>query len=184
MSELIPVETIAQKIFLLRGQKVMLDKDLAELYGVETKNLNKAVARNLDRFPEDFMYRLTTEEFESLRFHFGTSKKGRGGRRYLPYVFTEQGVAMLSSVLKSKRAVQINILIMRAFVQLREFLATHKSLASKLDEIEKKLQTHDVQIRGIIEAIRQMMLPPEKPKRPIGFHVEEPVAKYTAKRKR
>ncbi|MBI3193604.1 MAG: ORF6N domain-containing protein, partial [Ignavibacteriae bacterium] len=137
----------------------------------------------LDRFPEDFMYRLTPDEFESLRFHFGTSKKGRGGRRYLPYVFTELGVAMLSSILKSRRAVQINILIMRAFVRLRVFLATHKDLAIKLDEIEKKLQTHDVQIRGIIEAIRQMMLPPEKPKRPMGFRLEEPKTKYTVKRR-
>jgi len=132
---LIPREIIEQKIYFIRGQKVMLDSDLARLYEVATFNLNKAVKRNLDRFPQDFMFQLSAKEFESLRFHFGISKPGRGGRRYPPYAFTEQGVAMLSSVLNSKRAVQVNIEIMRAFVRLREILSTHKDLARKLEEL-------------------------------------------------
>src|SRR6266498_434189 len=122
----IPVELVERRIYLIRGQKVMLDSDLAELYQVLTKNLNLAVRRNLDRFPEDFMFQLTAEEAESLRLQFATSNVGRGGRRYMPYAFTEHGVAMLSSVLNSPRAVQMNILIIRAFVKLREMLASHK----------------------------------------------------------
>src|SRR4026209_1915099 len=125
-SALVPVAEIEKCIFLLRGQRVMLDVHLAQLYGVETKNLNKAVKRNLDRFPADFMFQLTLKEIENLRFQFGTSSFGHGGRRYAPYVFTEQGVAMLSSVLKSRQAVRVNIAIMRAFVRLRETLSLHK----------------------------------------------------------
>lgn len=167
MKAIIPVETIEKKILLIRGEKVMLDADLAELYGVETFNLNKAVKRNIDRFPSDFMVQLTKEEANSLRFHIGMSKtSGRGGRRYLPYAFTEQGVAMLSSVLNSKRAVQVNIAIMRAFVKLREMLATHKDLARKLNEMEKK---YDAQFKVVFDAIRQLMIPPEKKRRKIGF---------------
>src|SRR5467141_1520665 len=132
----VPAELIERRIYLTRGQKVMLDADLADLYQVLTKNLNKAVARNRDRFPEDFMFQLTAEEAESLRFQFGTSHEGRGGRRYLPYAFTELGVAMLSSVLNSARAVQMNILIMRAFVKLREVLASHQALARKIEKLE------------------------------------------------
>src|ERR1700730_9806367 len=124
----VPVELVERRIYLIRGQKVMLDADLAELYQVETKTLNRQVKRNADRFPEDFMFQLTAEEAESLRYQIGTSNEGRGGRRYLPYAFTEHGVAMLSSVLKSPRAVQMNILIIRAFVKLRELLANHKDL--------------------------------------------------------
>jgi phage regulator Rha-like protein len=172
MKHVIPLETIEQKIFLIRGHKVMMDRDLARLYGVTTFNLNKAVKRNLDRFPEDFMFQLTAEEFESLRFQIGMSKKGRGGRRYLPYTFTEQGVAMLSSVLRSKRAIQVNIAIMRTFVKLRRILSTHKILAQKLKELERKIEKHDVEIQTIFEAIRQLMKPPEKPKRKIGFYKE------------
>jgi len=178
---LVPREVIEQKIYLFRGQKVMLDSDLARLYEVTTFNLNKSVKRNLDRFPEDFMFQLSDKEFESLRFHFGISKPGRGGRRYPPYAFTEQGVAMLSSVLNSKRAIRVNIEIMRAFVRLREILGTHKDLARKLQELEKK---YDEQFRVVFDAIRQLMTPPEPPRRRrIGFGVEEPKAKYrTAKR--
>ena len=138
---LVPVDQIERAILLIRGQKVLLDEDLAELYGVETKNLVRAVKRNLDRFPEDFMFPLTPEEYESLRCQNGTSKTpGRGGRRYLPYAFTEQGVAMLSSVLRSPRAVQVNIEIMRAFVRLRQFLASHEELARKVADMDQQLQ--------------------------------------------
>ncbi len=171
MKALLPMEVIERKILLIRGQKVMLDSDLAELYGVETFNLNKAVKRNIDRFPEDFMFQLSKEEADSLRFQIGMSKeKGRGGRRYLPFVFTEQGVAMLSSVLNSKRAVQVNIAIMRVFVKLREMIASNKELAKRLDELEKK---YDAQFRVVFDAIRQLMTPPEKPRRKIGFRQEE-----------
>lgn len=169
---IVPLESIERRIFLIRGQKVMLDSDLADLYGVETFNLNKAVKRNVDRFPADFMFQLTPPEADRLRFQIGMSKvTGRGGRRYLPYAFTEQGVAMLSSVLRSKRAVQVNITIMRAFVRLRELLATHKDLARKLREMEKK---YDAQFKVVFEAIRELMEPePVPPKRQIGFTAKE-----------
>ena len=172
-TDLIPAERIARAIYFLRGQKVMLDSDLAELYGVETKQLNKQVKRNGDRFPPDFMFQLTRDEWNNLRCQFGTSSldsTSYGGRRYPPYVFTEQGVAMLSSVLKSTRAIQVNIAIMRAFVQLREILATHKDLARKLEEMERK---YDVQFRQVFEAIRQLMIPPARAtKERIGFRAE------------
>lgn len=167
MSQLIPVEVIQNKILLIRGQKVMLDRDLAELYQVETFNLNKAVKRNIDRFPEDFMFQLTPEEFKNLIFHYGISSWG--GTRKLPYAFTEQGVAMLSSVLRSKRATQVNIAIMRTFVKLRELLSTHKNLAKKLEELERKYESHDKQIKAVFDAIRQLMAPPEKKKYKVGF---------------
>ena len=143
----------------------MLDFHLAALYGVETRNLNKAVKRNLDRFPADFMFRLTKAETSGLRCQFGTSKD-RGGRRYLPYAFTEQGVAMLSSVLHSQRAVRVNIGIMRTFVRLRQMLQTNAELARKLAVLERKC---DVQFKAVFEAIRELMTPPVKPRRPIGF---------------
>jgi phage regulator Rha-like protein len=170
---LLPLELIEKRIYLIRNQKVMMDTHLAELYGVETKNLNKAVSRNLERFPDDFMFQISKEEWDSLKFQFGTSKKGRGGRRYLPYAFTEQGVAMLSSVLKSKRAVQVNIQIMRAFVKLREILSTHKELAQKLKELELKIDSHDQQIQSIFEAIIQLITTPNPPKRKMGFTIDE-----------
>jgi len=157
---LIPEERIEKAILLIRGHKVLLDSNLAELYGVETKNLNKAVQRNLERFPDDFMFQLTADEHAALRFQIGTSKTGRGGRRYLPYAFTEQGVAMLSSVLHSNRAVAVNIAIMRAFVRLREILSTHKDLAAKLEKMERKLGEHDEHFRVVFDAIRQLMAPP------------------------
>jgi ORF6N domain len=174
----IPVERIEKTILLIRGQKVLLDRDLAELYGVETGALNRAVKRNIQRFPEDFMFQLTGEETERLRCQTGISKRGRGGRRYLPYVFTEQGVSMLSSVLNSERAIQVNIAIMRIFVRLREMMATHKELAFKLIELEERLEGHDEQIQNIFEAIRRLMRSPEPPRRRIGFEAKEAAAPY------
>jgi len=170
MSDLVPVEMIANKIFLIRGQKVMLDSDLAGLYGVTTFNFNKAVKRNIGRFPEDFMFRLTSEEFKSLRFQIGMSKKGRGGRRYLPYGFTEQGVAMLSGVLNSKRAVQVNIQIMRAFVKLRQMVLTQENMLRKIEALERKFGEHDKKIALIFEALKQLLEPPlPKKTGKIGF---------------
>jgi len=179
---IVPIDIIEKRILQIRGHKVMLDHDLAGLYGVPTKRLKEQVRRNLKRFPSDFMFELTDEEFETLRSHFATSKPTRGGVRYRPFAFTEQGVAMLSSVLNSERAIQVNIAIMRAFVRLRELLATHKDLARKLEELEKK---YDKQFAIVFEAIRQLMQPPEPPpKRRIGFGVEEPKVLYQVKRKR
>ncbi len=171
-NELIPTDVIETRILLIRGQKVMLDVHLSTLYGVPTKRLNEQVQRNNDRFPKDFMFQLTRTEFKQLRSQFATSKKHRGGRTYLPYAFTEQGVAMLSSVLRSKRAVRVNIQIMRVFVRLRQFLTTHRELARKLEELEGKYDTHDRQIKIIFEAIRHLMQPPEHKRREIGFRVE------------
>jgi hypothetical protein len=153
----------------------MLDADLAGLYGVTTKRLNEQVRRNRSRFPEDFMFQLTSTEAASLRSQIATSKKGRGGRRYAPYVFTEQGVAMLSTVLNSERAIQVNIEIMRAFVHLRQMLASNAQLAGKLNALEKK---YDSQFRVVFEAIRELMTPPESKKRKIGFLVKERAARY------
>ncbi len=180
-NQIIPIEIIEKKIFLVRGQKVMLDKDLAELYGVATKRLNEQVRRNNSRFPEDFMFQISEDEYDSLRSHFATLEKGRGQhRKYLPLVFTEQGVAMLSTVLNSERAIAVNIAIMRAFVQLREMLASNKELARKLEELEKK---YDHQFKIVFDAIRQLMSPPEKPKKQIGFQIKEPITKYRVGRK-
>jgi len=187
VKDLIPQEVIENKIYLIRGHKVMLDKDLAKLYNVETRILIQAVKRNIERFPKDFMFQLTLEEMQSLRSQFVISNvalrltvSGRGGSRYLPYAFTEQGVAMLSGVLNSKRSIQVNIAIMRAFVRLREILLTHKDLASKIAALELKYKNHDMRlseydkhITAIFEAIRQLMAPPpEKPRRIIGFKQE------------
>ncbi len=165
---LVPAEIIENKIFLLRGRKAMLDKDLARLYGVTTGNLNKAVKRNIERFPEDFMFKLTKDEEKILRFQIGSLKRGQHPK-YLSYAFTEQGVAMLSSVLRSKKAIQVNIAIMRVFVRLKEIISTHKELAYKLTELERKIEKHDEEICSIFEAIRQLMAPPEKKRRRIGF---------------
>lgn len=168
----IPLERVVSRIYLIRGQKVMLDADLAKLYGVTTKRLNEQVRRNIDRFPGDFMFQLNAREYDFLRSQIATSKSqpGSGGRRYLPYVFTEHGAIMAASVLGSERAVQTSIYVVRAFVQLREMLASNKSLAHKLNELERKLATHDRAITELIEAIRQLMTPSEpKKKRPIGF---------------
>jgi ORF6N domain-containing protein len=178
MQSLVPIEVIEKKILLIDGRKVMLDKDLAGLYGVSTGNLNKAVNRNKERFPEDFMVQLSLEEFSNLKFHFGTSSWG--GTRKPPRAFTEQGIAMLSSVLNSKRAIQVNIEIMRAFVKLREMMSTHKDLARKLSELEKK---YDGQFQIVFEAIRQIIAVEEKPKRKIGFIAKERKAVYRVTKK-
>lgn len=176
MANLFPSERIERSILLIRRHKVMLDANLAELYEVTTFNLNKAVKRNIDRFPQDFMFQLTAEEARVLRFQIGMSKPtGRGGRRYFPNVFTEQGVAMLSSVLRSKHAVQVNIEIMRTFVRLRQLLATNAQLARKLEALENK---YDTQFKVVFDAIRQLMSPPEPRKRKIGFLAKESAAKY------
>jgi hypothetical protein len=159
-------EDIHQRILIVRGFRVMLDADLAKLYDIPTKAFNQAIQRNMDRFPEDFMFQLTEAEFAGLRSQFVTSKKGRGGRRYLPYVFTEQGVAMLSGVLNSHRAVQANIAIMRAFVRMRETMASHRELSERLNAPEK---TYYARFRVVFDAIRALMEPPKKPRRRIGF---------------
>lgn len=180
----VPKEVIEKKIFLIRGHKVMLSNHLAELYQVEAKRLIQAIKRNKERFPGDFMFQLTWDELKSLGSQIvilDSDKSGapqeqispsRRGRhfKFLPYAFTEQGVAMLSSVLRSRRAIQVNIAIMRAFVKLREFLSAHKELAQKLNELEQKIERHDKEIVAIFQAIRQLMAPPPaKPKRRIGF---------------
>ena len=179
---IVSAEQIALRIRLFRGQKVLFDSDLARLYGVTTGNLNKAVTRNRERFPEDFVFQLTAEEAQNLIFQIGRSK-GRGGRRHLPYAFLEQGVAMLSSVLQSERAVKINIAIMRAFVKLREMLETNRELARKFSELEQRVGKHDEEIAAILEAIRQLMVPPEKTRREIGFHVREKAPRYRVRKR-
>ncbi len=166
MSNLVPQEIIEKKIFLIRGQKVMLDRDLAYLYGVETAQLKRQVKRNIERFPEDFMFTLNDKEVEILVCHFGIpSKSYFGGAN--PYAFTEHGVLMLSSVLNSKKAIQVNIQIMRTFTKLREIIMTHKDLQRKIEDIERK---YDQQFKVVFDAIKQLLTPPEKPKRQMGFH--------------
>ncbi len=162
--DIVPHEIIESKIVLIRGRKVMLDRDLAVLYEVETRDLNKAVKRNIDRFPEDFMFQLTNDEFDNLKFHFGTSSWG--GTRKLPYAFMENGVAMLSGVLSSKRAVHVNIQIMRTFTRLREIILSHKELQRNIEDMEKK---YDAQFKVIFDAIKQLMTPPDSKRRKIGF---------------
>ncbi len=163
--DIIPQELIENKIFLIRGKKVMLDSYLSELYGVPTKVLLQAVKRNIKRFPSDFMFQLKKEEFDNLRSQIVTSSSW-GGRRYLPYVFTENGVAMLSSVLNSERAIQVNIQIMRTFTRLREMLLKHKDLQRKIEEMEEK---YDYQFKVVFDAIKQLLEPQEKSKKRIGF---------------
>ena len=163
-TKLVPQEIIQSRIFFVRGKKVMLDRDLAELYGVETKYLTRQVRRNIDRFPSDFLLHLTQQEVANLKRHFGTSSWG--GTRKLPFAFTEHGILMLSSVLNSKRAIQVNIQIMRTFTRLREMLANHKDLKQKIEKMEKK---YDYQFKVVFEAIKKLLEPPQKPKEPIGF---------------
>jgi phage regulator Rha-like protein len=163
----IPTEAIARNIYFIRNHKVMLDSDLALLYGIQTKTLIQAVKRNIDRFPSDFMFQLNQAEFKALRSQFVTSKTGRGGRRYLPFAFTEQGVAMLSSALKSKRAVEVNIAIMRTFVKLREILATNANLRHKIEAMERK---YDENFHKIFSILALMVREETKPKEPFGFH--------------
>jgi hypothetical protein len=161
--------SVDSRILVVRQQKVILDTDLAELYDVPVKRLNEQVKRNRQRFPSDFMFQLTTEEQETLRSQNATSKSGRGGRRYAPYAFTEHGAIMAATVLNSERAVEMSVFVVRAFVRLREMLATNEKLAAKIDELEQRLDTHDASIQDLIEAIRQMMLPEPATGRKIGF---------------
>ena len=182
MQTIVPAEIIEQKILLIRGKRVMLDKDLTALYGVETKVLNQAVKRNIKRFPDDFMFQLNWEEASELsRSQFVTLKKGKN-IKYLPYAFTENGVAMLSSVLNSERAITVNIQIMRTFTRIREMLAANKDLARRLDELENK---YDAQFKVVFDAIKQLLAKPEPKKKKIGFVIREHSTKYrTAFRKR
>lgn len=167
MSEIVPVQSIVNKIYHFRGVNVMLDRDLAELYGVETKRLKEQVKRNIDRFPDDFMFELTKEEFEVLRSQNATSKmEGRGGVRYLPYAFTEHGVLMLSNILNSEKAVKVSIQVIRAFSMLKQMLSTHEDLKKKIEEMENR---YDHQFRIIFDAIKQLIEEDLKPKRDIGF---------------
>ncbi|MFT5387680.1 MAG: phage regulator Rha-like protein [Candidatus Omnitrophota bacterium] len=169
MSTSIPEEVILTKVHYVRGIKVMLDRDLAMLYGVTTGNLNKAVKRKSERFPEDFMFQLNQDEIESLRFQSGSLKRGQH-RKYLPYVFTQEGIAMLSSVLNSKQAVSVNIAIMRVFVKLRQIMMTHKDLATQYRELRRQVSGHDKSIKAILEAMRLLMEEPKNPKGKIGFY--------------
>ena len=178
MTTVVPIESIVSKIVFFRGEKVLLDRDLADLYGVETKVLKQAVRRNIKRFPDDFMFKLTKEETQSLRSQNVTLKRGQHSK-YLPFAFTEQGVAMLSSILNSERAIEVNITIMRAFVHLRKMIASHAELALKLEDLEQHLEYHDEQIQAIFEAIRQLMAPTDKKdKKKIGFTVKEKKKAY------
>lgn len=163
------VEMLSHRIHFIRGQKVMLDADLAELYGVTTKRLNEQVKRNLDRFPSDFMFQLDDEEHAALRSQFATSNTGRGGRRYPPHAFTERGAIMAATVLNSTKAIEMSVFVVRAFIQLREMLSTHKDLAVKLEALERTIFTHDQAIAGLINAIRELMRTPDTQGRPIGF---------------
>jgi hypothetical protein len=169
----LPPLDIHDRIHQIRGQKIMLDSDLASLYGVTTKRLNEQVRRNLSRFPSDFMFRLTVSEAEDLRSQIATSRSGHGGRRHLPFAFTEHGAVMLASVLNSPQAVETSVFVVRAFVKLRELASTHRILADKLTELERRVGKHDESIRSLVTAIRQLMSPPEPKRRRIGFHKEE-----------
>ena len=168
-SVMIPDELLMNKIYLIRGQKVMLDMDLAELYQVETKRLNEQVKRNSLRFPKDFMFRLTNKEWNSLRSQIATSNTGKGGARYLPTAFTEQGVAMLSGVLNSETAIRVNIRIIRVFTKMRELLLTHKDILLQMEKMENKLASHDADIIVIFEYLKQLLNPPVPPSNKIGF---------------
>ena len=175
MKDIVPLERIASKIIVVRNVKVMLDRDLAELYGVETRTLKQAVRRNIKRFPDDFMFELAEDENQALRSQNVTLKRGQHSK-YLPFAFTEQGVAMLSSVLKSDRAIQVNIAIMRAFTKLRRMLSTHENLERKIEEMESK---YDEQFSVVFEAIKQLIEAEDKPRRKIGFEVKEAAAAYS-----
>jgi hypothetical protein len=196
--EIIPVGRIAQAIRMLRGEKVLLDFDLAALYGVETRILNQAVKRNADRFPSDFMFQLSIEKTERISQLVTSSAAGHTvsnssqfvmssgkhrGKRYRPFAFTEEGIAMLSSVLKSKRAVKVNVAIMRPFVKLLQMLHTNRELAQKFSELERRVGKHDEKIAAILETIRRLMAPPEKPPREIGFHVREKAPRYRVRKR-
>jgi hypothetical protein len=175
---IVPIERIERLIYLVRGQKVILAADLAALYGVTTWRLNEQVKRNRDRFPADFVFQLTHEEAECLTSQIARSNAGRGGRRHLPYAFTEHGSIMAAMVLNSPRAVQMSVHVVRAFVRLREMLATNAELARKLAELERKFESHDIAIHELFEAFKQLLTPPEPKRRQIGFCVRESQARY------
>ncbi len=176
-NNLLPVESVVSNILYIRSQKVLLNSYLAKLYGVSTKRLNEQVSRNIKRFPGDFMFQLSKEEYNALRYQFGTLKRGQHSK-YLPYAFTELGVAMLSSVLNSDEAIEINIIIMRAFVKLRELISSNKKIQGKLNKIVTRLDEHDNEIANIMEIINQMLTPPAKPLKEIGFRVKEKRISY------
>ena len=179
-----PVAGIERRILTIREQRVMLDSDLAELYGVTTKRLNEQVRRNRGRFPADFMFQLTAEEATVLRSQIATSKGHRGGRRYLPYAFTEHGAIMLASVLNTTRAVEIGVYVVRAFVRLRLLMATNREVTAKLEELDRRVASHDQVIRSLVQAIRALMAVPEPRRRAIGFRVEEGRPAYRVRRPR
>jgi hypothetical protein len=179
MTNIIPTERIEKSIYLVRGQKVILDKDLASIYGVPTFRFNEAVKRNINRFPDDFMFQLTIEETELLISQNAISKPGRGGRRTLSYAFTEHGAVMAANILKSPIAVQMSVIVVRAFIKMREMLSGQRDLTKKLSDLERK---YDHQFKVVFDAIRALMEPPEKPRKKIGFEVKEPAAGYVKKR--
>ena len=184
--QLSPITRVESLILTVRSHKVILGSDLAAIYGVRTKALNQAVKRNIDRFPPDFMFQLSREEVEKVvrsRSQIVTLKRGKN-IKYPPYAFTEHGAIMAATVLSSPRAVQVSVFVVRAFVRLREIALAHRELSTKLHELEQKVGQHDSQIRSIIDAIRRLMAPPEKPKRRMGFRVEEPRTRYLVKRKK
>jgi hypothetical protein len=184
MTEIVPLERITSKIYVIHRARVMFDSDLAGLYGVETGALNRAVKRNIERFPDDYMFQLSIEEWDLLKCQFGISKSSHGGRRNLPYAFTEQGVSMLSSVLNSRRAIEVNIAIMRAFVQIRKMAISQERISGRILEIEARLEDHDESIDAIFEAISQLVNPAEKPKKQIGFEIKESKTTYEKKANR
>ena len=171
-TQLLTDELVMNKIHIIRGQKIMLDSDLAELYHVETKRLKEAVRRNMERFPHDFMFELSKEECDSLRTQFASSRKGKGGNRYRSMAFTEQGVAMLAGVLNSEIAIRVHIQIIRVFIKMREMLMTHKDVMLHLEKLEKKLASHDADIALIFKYLRQLLQPPESPRNMIGFRTK------------
>jgi len=171
-SAAVPDEVVMSKIYVIRNHKVMLDIDLAELYQVETGRLNESVKRNGSRFPEDFMFQLTAEEWALLRSQFAISKKARGGRRYAPFAFTEHGVLMLSSVLKSERAIQVNIQIMRVYAKLKGMLSTHRDILLKLEKLERKISKHDENFKIVFDYLNQLLSPKTEPMRKIGFKLK------------
>ena len=167
---MLPDEAVISRIYLIRGEKVMLDSELSKLYGVTTGNLNKAVKRNIGRFPKDFMFQLSKKEYESLRFQIGILKRGQHAK-YFPYVFTEQGVAMLSSVLNSETAIKVNIQIIRVFTKMRKMLLTNKDLLLKIEQLEKKYGDHDQQIIDLFEYLKKLVVQKNEPRKPLGFKI-------------
>jgi hypothetical protein len=177
------LDNVESAIYLVRGQRVMLDSDLAAIYGTSTMRLNEQFRRNRQRFPEDFAFRLTAEEFKRLISQIATSKKGRGGRRKLPWVFTEHGAIMLATVLSSKVAIQASVRVVRAFVRLREMVAANAELANQLKDLERRLDSHDEAIVDLFATLRRLLEPEVKPKREIGFHVRERAPRYRARKR-